>query len=191
MPAPHSTDNYVIGKGIMYIGEWSGSTPPVYPGGYNEMGNCPSIEVEPSVERLPHYSSRAKFRTKDKNPVIESNYMVNIECDEMAAVNVSRYLMGTLEPNVKGGGTIHAMTRPDQEFGLVFVSDNPVGPNSTWKFWRGTIMPNGALQLIGDEWIAMAYQFEGLSDSANHSTSEFYDVEYATTTSTSTTTTIP
>lgn len=186
MPAPHSTDNYVIGKGVLHVAPWVGTTPPTDPGDYSEVGNCPSVEVEPSVERLPHYSSRAQFRTKDKNPVIESNYMVNIECDELAAVNMQKFLMGTLTPNVKGGGTIHAMTNVNQEYALKFVSDNPSGPNKTWKFWRGTIMPNGALQLIGDEWLAMSFQFEGLADVANNPTSQFFDVEYATTTSTTT-----
>lgn len=189
MPTPHDVENYVIGKGILYIAEWTGSTPPTDPDDYSEIGNCPSIEIEPSVERLPHYSSRSGFRTKDKNPVIETNYMVNFECDEMAAANLKAFLMGSLTPNAKGGGTLHAMTQPNQEFALKFVADNPAGQQTwkTWKFWRGTMQPNGALQLIGDEWIAAAYQFEGLSDVANHATSQYFDVEYATTSTTTTT----
>lgn len=187
MPAPHSTDNYVIGKGVLHIGEWTGTTPPTDPDDYNEIGNCPSIEVEPSVERLPHYSSRAGFRVKDKNPIIEQNYMVNIECDELAATNLQKYLMGSITPNPAGGGTVHALTSADKEYALKFISDNAAGPDAVWKFWRGTIQPNGALQLIGEEWISMSFQFEGLSDSANHSTSQYFDVEYETTTTTTTT----
>jgi hypothetical protein len=163
-------------------------TPPTDPDDYYEMGNCPSVEVEPQVERLPHYSSRASIRLKDKNPVIESNYMVNVECDEMAAINLSKYLMGDITPNALGGGIIHAMTTPDQEYALKFIADNPAGASTwkTWKFWRGTIQPNGALQLIGEEWLAMSFQFEGLADAANNPNSQYFDVEYATTTSTTT-----
>jgi hypothetical protein len=148
------------------------------------MGNVTSIEVDPSVERKPHYSSRSGFRTKDKNPIIESTYMVRFEADEMAAVNLNKFLMGT-----KTGRTISMLSAADKEFALKFVSDNPIGPNQTWKFWRGTLAPNGPLQLIGEEYMAMSFTFEGLADTANHATTPYGDIVYATTTSTTTTTT--
>lgn len=184
MTQPHSVSNYTIGKAVVYVGEWSGTTPPTDPAGYSDMGNCSSAEVEPSVERLPHYSSRSGFRTKDKNPVIESNYTVNIVLDEIAAVNLKRYLMGSAS-----GRTVSMLTQPDQEYALKIVEDNPIGPNKTWKFWKGTFMPNGPMQLIGDEYVTMSITFEGLADVANHPTSQYADVVYETTTSTTTTTT--
>jgi len=184
MTQPHSVQNYTIGKGVVYLGDWSGSTPPTDPGDYNDVGNCSSAEVEPSVERLPHYSSRGGFRTKDRNPIIESNYTVNLVLDELAAVNVKRFLMGT-----NTGRTVHMLTAPNQEYGLKIVEDNPIGPNKTWKFWRGTLAPNGPMQLIGDEYVTMSYTFEGLADAANNPNSQYGDVVYDTTTSTTTTTT--
>lgn len=182
MPTPHNVENYTIGKGILYIGEWSGTTPPAAID--TDMGNSPSAEVEPTVERLPHFSSRSDFKRKDKNPVTEVNYVVNFELDEPAAGNMQRYLMGTMS----GGNKVHALQNVDQEYALRFVEDNPTGPNKTHEFWRGTLAPNGPMQLISEEWAVMSYTFEGLADIANHPTSPYFDVTYATTTTTTTTT---
>jgi len=176
MPAtPPSTANYTIGKGVLSIGTWSGLTPPA---GYTAIGNCPSVEVEPKLERLPHYSSQAQYRLKDKNPVIQTEYTVVFTCDELATANLNKYLMGTLS-----GGVISALQAPDTEYAVKFVSANPTGPNNTWEFWRGTLMPNGALQLIGDEWMVMDFMFDGLADSTNHATAPYFTVSYSSSSS--------
>jgi len=175
---PHSSENYAIGKGVLYIGEWSGTTPPVDPGGYDDMGNCPSVELEPTTERLPHYSSRSDFRLKDKNPVIQRDYLLNFSCDEMAAVNLNRYLMGNIT-----GSLINAMQAVNREFALKFISDNPIGPNETWYFWKVTLTPNGALSLIGEEWMVMGFTAEGLADIENHPSSPYFDVSYSSSSS--------
>jgi len=186
MTEPHSTDLYAIGKGILYIAEWSGTTPPSDPGGYTDIGNCPSFEIEPTVEKRPHYSSRSGFRTKDKNPITQLEYAVNFDLDEMAASNLRRFLMGTLNSGTK---VIAALTNANQEYALKFISDNPIGPNQIWYFWRVTLSPNGPLQLIGEDYMVMSITAEGLSDSANHPSSQYFDVKNVTTTTTSTTTT--
>lgn len=175
---PHSTDNYAIGKGILHVASWSGTTPPTDPGDYSEMGNCPSIEIEPNLTRLPHYSSREQYKLKDKNPVTQTEYSVSFTCDEMAAVNLQKYLMGTLV-----GSVIYAMQATDEEFALKFVSDNPIGPNETWNFWRGTIAPNGPLSLIGDDWMVLSYTFEGLADTTNHAATPYFNVSYSSSSS--------
>lgn len=176
MPDPHSVLNYTIGKGILSIGEWNGATPP---SSYEDMGNCSSIEMTPTVERLPHYSSRASFKTKDKNPVIQQEYSLTFVADEMAAKNLNRFLLGTRTNNVIAG-----LQNTDQEYAIKFVSNNPLGPNQTWEFWKATLAPNGALQLIGDEWMSMTFLAEGLADTANHASSPYFTVTYVTTTTT-------
>ena len=180
MPTPHSTDNYAIGKGKLYIADFPGAGSPAYA----EMGNCPSFEIEPAIERLPHYSSREGFRVKDKNPVIQTEYTVSFDLDEFAAPNLRKFIMGT-----QSGNVLHALQDVDKEYVLKFVSDRPTGPNDTWEFWRMTLSPNGALQLIGEEWMVMSMSGEGLADVANHSSSPYWDVTAVTTTTTTTTTT--
>jgi hypothetical protein len=151
------------------------------------MGNAPSIEIEPSVERLPHYSSMSGFRLKDKNPVIQTDYSVVFDLDEIAAPNLNKFLMGSLV----GGNVIRMMQGLNTEYALRFIANNPTGLNQRWDFWRGTLGPNGPMQLIGEEWMVMSFRFEGLGDTVNHAASPYADVTYLTTTTTTTTTTSP
>lgn len=181
MPTPHDVDNYTIGKGILSIGLWDGNTPPAV---LTDVGNAPSIEVEHTLERLPHYSSRAGLRVKDKNPVIQTDYTVSFVLDEMAAANLVLFTAGTQE-----SGVIHALKTPDAEYALKFVSDNPIGPNRTYWYWKATLTPNGPMTLIGEEWMQMSYLAEGIADTVHHADSPYYDITFTTTTTTTTTTT--
>jgi len=177
---PHNVDNYAIGKGILYISAFPGAGA----ASWTEIGNCPSVELEQTIERLPHYSSRSGLRVKDKNPVVQTDYMVNFDCDEIATVNLKYYLMAS-----QSGNTLRGMQSPNAEYALKFVSDNPIGPDQVWYFWKCTIGPNGSMALIGDEWMVMSFTAEGLADTANHATSPYFDCVPVTTTTTTTTTT--
>lgn len=181
MAAPPNVDNYAIGKGVLSIATFSGGTP----GAYALMGNAPSVEVEPSLERLPHYSSQADFRLKDANPIIQTEYTVNFDLDEIAAPNLNKFLLGTFI----SGTTIRMLQGTNLEYALRFRADNPTGPNQRWDFWKGSLSPNGPMQLIGEEWMVMSFTFEGLADVANHSLSPYADIVYLTTTTSTTTTT--
>lgn len=201
--APHSTDLYVpAGRGILYIAEWQGTTPPTYPGtvpsnyptaadiaaelgDFEDIGNAPSLEVEPVQERRPHYSSRAGLKTKDLNPVVSLEYTINFDVDEIAAGNLKRFLLGALNASTQ---MINALTNADKEYAIIFVSDNPVGANYIKYFRRVTLGPNGPLQLIGDDYLVMSFAGEGLADVANFPASPYFDVKYITTTTTTTTT---
>jgi hypothetical protein len=182
MTFEHSTDNYTIAKGVLWIAPWVGTTPPTDPGDFEDIGNAPSIELEPSVERLPHYSSRTQIRLKDKNPIIQTDYVLNFELDEPAAAQMNLFLMG----NLTNGSIISALQNADAEFALKFISDNPFGKNQTWRFHRVSLAPNGPIQLIGEEYMTMAFTAEGLADTANHASSPYVTVNYLTTTTTTT-----
>jgi len=190
MPKPHSTENYTVLKGIFSIAAFSGGVP----GNYSDMGNVVTAEIEPTVERLPHYSNRSGYRVKDANPIISTEYMLRMSLDELAAINLSRFLMGTL---TGGGDTIYALQAIDIEYAVRFTEDNPTGPNKIWDLWKLTLSPAGPLQLVGDgtEWAVMDLQGEGLADTQNHPESPYVTVDYkagetsTTTTSTTTTTT--
>ena len=201
---PHNTGLYVpAGKGRLYIAEWVGTTPPTYPGlvptnfptaaeilanpgDFEDVGNCPSLEVEPTTEKRPHYSSRAGMRTKDLNPTVGLEYAINFDLDEMAASNMKRFLLGTYNATT---GIISGLDNANAEYAIIFVSDNPIGPNQIKYFRRVTLMPNGPLQLIGEEYLVMSFAGEGLSAVTQYPTSSYFDVKYVTTTTTSTTTT--
>jgi len=183
MATPHSVNNYTISKGILSIAEWSGDSI----GSYVDVGNCPSMEIEPSIERLTHYSSRSGSRVKDKNPVISTEYTVRFDLDEIAATNLAKYLLGS----ITAGNLVYALQQTDKEYALRFVEDNPAGPNKTWNLWKVTLGPGGPLQLVGDgtAWAMMSLQGEGLADTKNHASSPYITVTYASTTTTTSTTT--
>lgn len=176
---PTDTSLYTLGKGIVSIEIWNGSTPPSDP--YVDVGNTPSFEVEVTEELLDHFSSRSGARTKDKTVVLETGYTLNFELDEIALINLQIYLKATLS----GTHVLLANTVLDAEYAIKFVADNAAGPNETWVFWRCKLSPNGAFSLIGDEWAALSFTAEGLSDTANNPTSPYFTVTYSSSSSSS------
>lgn len=177
MPAnPHSTTLYTLGRGIVSIAAWSGTTPPA---SVTDVGNSPRFEVEVTEEVLDHYSSRSGTRNKDKSVVLETGYTLNFDLDEFAVSNLAMYLMGSISGNV-----ISANTELDKEYEVQFASDNPAGPNEDWVFHRVKLSPGGSINLISDEWSLMTFTGEGLADTANNPTSPYFTVTFATTTTT-------
>ncbi len=177
---PPNPDNYVVGKGVLYIADFPGAGSP----SWTHMGNCPSVEIEQSIERLPHFSSMASLKYKDKNPVVQTEYMINFDCDELAAANLRVWLGAT-----ESGTSLYAMQDVNKEYAVKFVSANPIGPDYVWTFHKCTIGANGAAPLIGDEYMQLSFTADGLADTANNASSPYFDVVRVTTTTTSSTTT--
>lgn len=175
IPTSPDTSLYTLGKGILSVGDWTGTTPPV---GWTDLGNCPSFEVEVTEESLDHYSSRSGTRVKDKSVIIETGFTLTFTLDEMSIKNLQMYLKATIQST----SILLANTALEQEYAIKFVSDNPAGPNQTWEFWRIKLSPNGAFSLIGDEWTTVAFTGEGLADTANHPTTQYFNVSFSTTT---------
>jgi len=173
LPSNPSTELYALGKGILSVAEWDGSTPPEA-GDFRDVGNCTDFNVEVTEESLPHYSSRSGIRKKDKTATLEIGYNLNFTLDENSVANLAMFLRGTASGNV-----ISAATNLDVEFAIKFASDNPVGPDQTWEFWKATLKPNGAMNLISEEWVSMSFTGEGLADDTNHADSPYFDVTCA------------
>lgn len=177
-----STELYTLGRGILSIGEWSGTTPPVDPSGYTDVGNCPKFEIEVTEEKLEHFSSRSGTKTKDKSVILETGYNVSFDLDENSIKNMTMFLKATLS----GTRVLYANTALAREYALKFVSSNPEGPDQRWQFWRVKLSPAGAFGLISDEWAVLSFTGEGLADTANHSTTPYFTVTFVTTTTTTT-----
>ena len=184
MPVPTSpnVELYSLGKGIVSIGDWTGSNPPA---GYTDVGNSPRFEVEVTEELLDHFSSRAGTRVKDKQVILETGFTLNFDLDEVSVLNLKMYLKATLS----GSRTLLANTALRKEYAVKFVSDNPEGYNQIWEFWKVKLSPGGAFSLISDEWSLITFTGEGLADTANHATSPYFTVVFGTTSTTTTTTT--
>jgi hypothetical protein len=177
IPNSPSTELYTLGKGILSIAEFSGGVPGVY----YDVGNCPAMTVEVTQEKLAHYSARTGTKSKDKSVILITGYDIQFSLEEISIRNLKLYLRGTSSQN-----KVYANQALDKEYALKFVTDNPAGPNETWYFWKVDLSPNGPFSLIGDEWSTLSFSGEGLTDVANHPSSEYFDIWYVTTTSTST-----
>ncbi len=175
MATPPSVDNLTIGRGKVYIAEFTGATH----GEYVEVGNCPSFEFEPRTEKLAHYTSRSGLRQKDQEIVVQTEYQITFETDELAAENLQRFTGGAVS-----GSEIRVLKAPNKFYALKFVTDNPVGPNYTYEFHKCTIASNGSLQLISEEWAKASFTAVGLSDPVNHPDSELATIQFTTTTTT-------
>lgn len=184
MPTPTSpsTALYVLGRGILSMGVWSGTTPPTDPSGYSDVGACNRLELEVTEEKLDHFSRRTETRKKDKIVTLETGYNISFTLDEISVTNLSRFLRGTVGSNKR----IYANQSAGAEFAIKFVSDNAVGLNSIWTFWKVRLAPGAVLGLIADEWLGLQFNGEGLADEANHASSPFFDVWVMTTTTTTT-----
>ncbi|MBW2066894.1 MAG: hypothetical protein JRJ03_18445, partial [Deltaproteobacteria bacterium] len=91
--SPHNTELHELGRGKLYIAEWSGGSP----GSYEEVGNCPRFEFEVTEESLPHKESRGGIRTQDKIATIEAGYTLSFDLDEIAAANLAKYVRGEVD----------------------------------------------------------------------------------------------
>jgi len=176
-----STTLYTLGRGILSIAEWGISAP----GAYRDVGNCSKFECNVTESELEHYSYRTGLKNKDKVVTLETGYDLAFTLDEFSVQNLAMFLKGTLV----GQSVVRANTAMDREYAIKFVSDNPVGPNEVWEFWKCKLAPGGALSLIEDKWLEMSFKATGLSDAALHSTSPFFTVTFETTTTTNSTTT--
>ena len=181
MASPHSTVNYTIPRGIMSIAAWSGGSI----GAYNDVGNVVSAEITPELITLPHFTSRSGYRSKDAEPVVETNYSLAFVLDELARGNIARFLAATVS-----GNDVQAFQASSAEYAIKIVEDNPKGPNKTWNFWKVTLSAGGGMSIITTEnaWAEVSYVANGLADTAGHATSPYITVTYSASTTTTTTT---
>ena len=170
-----STSNYTLAKGVLSIADYGSSV-------FTDLGNATSAEIEINKEKLPHYSSRSGARSKDKEVVLEKDYMLNFVLDENSVENIALYCSGTHTGNAEIQALMEA---DDKEYILKFVSANAAGPDYTYTFHRVTIDANGASGLISEEWSELPFTAQGLEDTNNPSSPWFTVTADATTTTTS------
>lgn len=95
MPNNPSTDNYVLGKGILYFNKLDNDTAEY--DGMRDLGNAPAVNVNVALEELAHYSSRGGLRAKDKKVISEISPTLTFTLDEQSADNVALLFMATKE----------------------------------------------------------------------------------------------
>lgn len=140
------TDNLQVGKGIV-------SFKPEGASEFIDLGNCPEIEYEPTIERLDHFTSRAGIRTKDKSVVIERGGSLRILMEEITAQNLSMLLMGDVgNDGPAGEPSVSIFTADTLRGELKFEATNDVGPRWNLHYYNVEFAPSGSFNPISDEW---------------------------------------
>jgi hypothetical protein len=134
-----SVNNYRIGKGIVYFKKEGGS--------YVDMGNCPTFEFTPAIEKLEHNSSRQGVKSVDKTVVLSKKGTLKIVLDEWTKENIALALLDSSYTS----GAVHIFAGTSVKGSVKIEDSNEVGPTYTWEFLNVEFIPSQALSLISDQ----------------------------------------
>src|SRR5262245_47964845 len=86
MPTSPNVHNYHIGKGIVSFKEAGGTT-------FTDLGNAPSFQYSPTVEKLEHFSSREGVKTKDFTAITQVGATITFTLDEITGYNLAFFAL--------------------------------------------------------------------------------------------------
>ena len=98
-----STDNYTLGKGIVYFNRKTSSG--VYTG-ERDLGNAPAFTFNIAIEELDHFSSRGGLKVKDKSIISQVTPGCAFTLDEITADNLALLTLAEIEEVTQTGATI-------------------------------------------------------------------------------------
>lgn len=104
MATSPNTDNYTLGKGIVYFNRKDISTG-VY-SGERDLGNAPEFTFNIAIEKLEHYSSRGGLRAKDKEIISQITPGLAFTLDEVTKENLALLTLADIETVSQTGGAI-------------------------------------------------------------------------------------
>ena len=94
MAVSPSTDNYSLGKGIVYFDQ-KNTTTGLYQG-ERDLGNAPAFSFNVALEKLEHYSSRGGLTAQDKEIISQITPSAAFTLDEINKQNLSLLTLGNL-----------------------------------------------------------------------------------------------
>lgn len=138
--------DYFIGKGIV---SWTPSG-----GTIRDLGNVPTFEMTPALERLDHFSARTGIRSKDRSIVVEKTMQLRLVLDEWNVDNLAMALMSTPvtavgPPEVT---TIDIFADSALAGAISFQGTNEVGAKYDILLPNVSLIPAGTLGWITDEY---------------------------------------
>lgn len=102
-----NTQDYSLGRGILYIAELDANQLPV---NYRDLGNCPQFTITVESEQLEHLSSRSGLRVVDKRITLSQSIGISFQLDELSHDNLALFFTGTTStvtnPAVAGVGSM-------------------------------------------------------------------------------------
>lgn len=104
MATSPNTDNYTLGKGIVYFdlldadtGEYTGE---------RDLGNATELSYSLATEKLEHYSSRGGLRAKDKEVISQITPSLKFTLDELSEANLALLTLADLVTVSQTGSTV-------------------------------------------------------------------------------------
>lgn len=97
-----STDNYTLGKGVVYFNRLDNGN---YTG-ERDLGNAPAFSYNIALEKLPHYSSRGGLKAKDKEIVSQMTPSLAFTLDEVDAENLALLTLADIETVSQTGASV-------------------------------------------------------------------------------------
>ena len=110
MSTAPNTDNYTLGKGVVFFDQLIAGT---YQG-ERDLGNAPAFTFNIALETLEHYSSRGGLKAKDKEIISQITPGLAFTLDEVNKENLALLTLGdtTTETQVAGSATAEVVTAP-------------------------------------------------------------------------------
>lgn len=108
MPRAPSTENYTLGKGVLYVDLLDGDGGRT---GEIDVGNVTNFAITPTVESLDHFTSRSGIREKDLTVDTSLAFMAKWTTDEYALWNLMLAVLTTTTETF-AQGTGHQINEP-------------------------------------------------------------------------------
>lgn len=156
MPASPNILNYFIGKGILSFTPDGGSL--------RDLGNAPSFEVVPTIEKLDHFESRSGVKAKDRSVAVTVEGQVNITLDEITPDNLSLALFGPdlVVVNTAGNPEFNILSSAEIKGKLVLTGTNEIGNQFLVTVESVSFTPSAGFNFISEEFSLIELEGEML-----------------------------
>jgi hypothetical protein len=116
---------------------------------WEDLGNVPKFEFKPEIETIEHFSSRQGVKTRDQKVVTALKGSLSVEMDEITPENLATVLLGTVT-GATGSRVVTVFANSQVNGQVKLEQANSVGKRYRLKFGSVQVMPDQALDFIGD-----------------------------------------
>jgi hypothetical protein len=143
MPTSPNVQNYHIGKGIVSFKE-TGS------GSFTDLGNAPSFQYSPAIEKLEHFSSREGVKTKDFTAITQVGATITFTLDEITGYNLAFFALAEQGTDTDGNITLSGLSKTEFTGEIKVVGTNDIGQRVDFLA-TVSFVPSGDFNFITDE----------------------------------------
>jgi hypothetical protein len=143
MPTSPSVQNYHIGKGIVSFKQDGAPD-------FVDLGNAPTFEWTPTIEKKEHFSSREGVKVKDFTAVTQTGATIKFSLDEINGVNLAIFSLGELGTDTDGNVTVSAFKNTEIAGVIKVEGTNDIGQQVDYVS-RISVVPSGSFSFITSE----------------------------------------